>query len=156
MPSTNQAGGRDYQAFPKLVDEIGHNPARFLDWDFLDETYGDRKIKSGRKMLLKSRIRGIDRIEVVRAYIAVERALERGPADGPREAVIRLLEQREEFLRERGERPERLMYGPRRPPEYYATEIDDESDDRPRTAAAKLSRMRSDRVATDGGEDCDE
>jgi len=152
MSSTHQAGGRDYEDFPKLVEEIGHNPAQFLDWDFLAETYGDSKVKSGRKMLLKARIQGIDRTEVIRAYKAVERALERGPADGPREAVIRLLDQREEFLRNRGERPERLMYGPRRPPKYYATHIDDGPDGRPRTAAEKLSRMRSDRVATDGGE----
>ncbi|WP_436931655.1 hypothetical protein [Halosimplex halobium] len=152
MPSTNQAGGRDCEAFDKIEADIGHNPARFLDWDFLAETYGDSKVKSGRKMLLKSRISGIDRIEVIRAYKAVERALGRGPAGGPREGVIRLLDQREEFLQERGERPERLMFGPRRPPEYYVTETGGEDDDRPRTAAEKLSRMRSERVATDGGE----
>ncbi|WP_436924936.1 hypothetical protein [Halosimplex amylolyticum] len=152
MPSTNQAGGRDFPAFDNIEADIGHNPARYLDWDFLAESYGDRDIKSGRKLLLKARIRGIDRIEVVRAYKAVERAIGRGPAGGPREAVMRLLDQREQFLQEAGERPERLSYGPRRPPESYATETDDERDEQPLTAAEKLSRMRSGRVATDGGE----
>jgi len=147
MPSTNQAGGRTYPAFDNIEAGIGHNPARFLDWEIVSD--------ESRKMLLKARIRGIDRIAVCRAYKAVERALGRGSAGGPREAVIRLLNQREEFLEERGERPDRLSYGPRRPPEYYATESSDQ-DERPRTAAEKLSRMRSDRVAADGGEDRDE
>lgn len=149
MPSTNQAGGRDFPEFNNIEEDIGHNPARFLDWTLVGQNVDD-----GRKLLLKARIRGIDRIPVCRAYKAVERALGRGPAGGPREAVIRLLDQREEYLEEVGERPERLSYGPRRPPEYYATETDDDRDERPRTAAEKLSRMRSGRVATDGGE-CD-
>jgi|GEM_PF-5337179 len=144
MPSTNQAGGRDLPELPGIEEDIGHNPARFLDWDLVGH--------ADRKGLLKSRIRGIDKIAVCRAYWAAEHHPDVGPTDGPREGVLRLLDQREEFLEEHGERPERLMFGPRRPPEYYATETDDDRDEKPRTAAAKLSRMRSERVATDGGE----
>lgn len=82
-------GGRR-QRFPTLVEQIGEDPARYLDRDDL--------------YMAKVRIRGIDFLEVVRAWIAVERRLDRGP----RPEVIGLLKEREAFLLEHGDRDERI------------------------------------------------
>jgi hypothetical protein len=122
-----------------------------LDVDFLEGEHPDPDVKNGRKLLLKARIQGIDRISVCRAYAAVERDLGRGPNGGPREAVIRLLEQREEFLQQHGEREDHWSYGPRRPPEMFDSES--RIEERPATA---LDKMQSQQVATDGGERSDE
>ncbi|MBO4249265.1 hypothetical protein IL252_15725 [Halomicrobium sp. IBSBa] len=102
MPSTNQsASGRTRETFPKIRDDVGEDPARWLDWSIL----GDKS----REKLVRTRIDSIDSIEMIRAWIGVERALERGDDGGPREAVINALEQRERRLNEIGERPERLQ-----------------------------------------------
>jgi len=150
MPSTNQAGGdQDVKEFPRLVADIGHNPARFLDWKIVGAGSQDDGVANGRALLLKARVRGIERIDVVRAYKAVERNEDVGPTEEPREGVIRLLDQREEFLQEYGEREDHWPLGPRRPPEMFDTEsaIPERED----SAADKLHRRR--RAATDGGKD---
>lgn len=148
MPSTNQAGGdQDVTEFPNLEDDLGHNPARFLDWEIVGAGSHDKAVANGRSLLLKARIRGIDRIAAVRAYKAVERHPDVGPTTGPREGVIRLLDQREEFLEEHGEREDNWEYGPRRPPEMVDTESAFPGPDT--SATDKLHRGRQ--AATDGG-----
>lgn len=91
------------EQFPSLRDQIGEDPARYLDRDDL--------------YIAKIRIRGIDFIEVVRAWKAVERRIDRGP----REEVMQLLEERESFLQEHGERDERAAPADRdvRPKEVF-------------------------------------
>jgi len=148
----------DVEEFPRIVDEIGENPARWLDRDLITpgavrqdiERAADRSIQDVRLIpdqnvssgitFVESRIRGIDTIEAVRAWKAVERALGRGPDGGPRDAVIELLDEREAELEEIGERPDRLEHGPRLPPawttvESSATWTDTEDGSRPTAAS---------------------
>lgn len=84
-------------SFPALEKEIGHDPAYYLDRDYND-----------RRVLIEARIKGIDYEEVAAAYIAVERRLGRGPDGGPRPRVLGRLEDRLEWLREHGDRDDRL------------------------------------------------
>lgn len=81
------------ETFPDVADEIGEDPARFLDVDVLAD--------DGARELLLSRIRGIDRLGTINAWIIVERKLERGPRD----RIVELLERRREHLLETGGRP---------------------------------------------------
>lgn len=71
-----------------MKPDIGENPAQFLDYDFVEN--------DGMRELALARIRGIDRIAAVRAWIGVERALGR-PA---RDRIIRALQDRGATLRE--------------------------------------------------------
>jgi len=149
MVSTNQSSsGRDLPEFPNIEEDLGYNPARFLDWRLVGAGPADSDIGNGRLMLLKAKIRGVDRIAVLRAFEAVERNPRVGPEEGPRSGVIQLLHQREDQLSERGERPDRLPYGPRRPPSML--DVESAAPDRERTAADRLHARR--RAATDGGE----
>jgi hypothetical protein len=102
----------DRQTFPKLREDPGvrEDPARFLDHDLVGTEWSE---------IVESRIRGIDRIRVARAWIAVERALGRGSDDGPRDAVIEMLEDRIAFLQEHGERPRDLRAADQLPDRYY-------------------------------------
>jgi len=93
------AASTDRQDFPRLREDIGEDPARFLDRPLLE--YG---FQTGAAPLVKARIAGIDYLDVIRAWIAVERRLDRGPRDN----VIRWLERREETLQAKGERDDRL------------------------------------------------
>lgn len=176
MSNGKPANTRDRQEFPGLKEEIGEDPARYLDRDLItpeavridtkrksdgsvDEVrvIQDRNVSTG-MALVDARIRGIDQIEVCRAWMAVERALGRGPDGGPREKIIQRLENREQQLEAIGERPDRLEHGPRLPPEWTTVESNVEFVDQPdgeqATMASTSSRhqTRSD-VATDGGQD---
>ena len=82
----------------RLQAKLGENPARFLDHDLVE--YGASHTDETLQSLVTARIRGIDYLEVVNAWIAVERKLDRGPRD----RVISLLEQRKAHLEENGER----------------------------------------------------
>jgi len=108
-------GTRDLPEFPNIEEDLRYNPARFLDWQLTGAGPNDSDVGNGRVMLLKAKVRGIDRIRVLRAFEAVERNDRVGPKDGPRSGVLQLLHQREDKLREIGERPDRVPYGPRRP-----------------------------------------
>lgn len=124
------------------VEAIGEHPARYLD----------RKLMTGAESgdaepgeFVRARIRGIDRLDVIGAWIGVERRLDRGP----RPVVIRLLQERAQELEEIGERPDRLPFGPRKqrePTGEDATWIgpDGEPYDPSKTAVAKVHRMRAD------------
>lgn len=104
----------DRPTFPELEDRIGEDPARFLYTDGFGEN--DRQ-------LILARIRGIDFIESVNAWIAVERRL-----TGGRSAIIDALEERKAYLEEHGERdPEELSRMSRRAQTETETQ-EDESD----------------------------
>ncbi|GGN92194.1 hypothetical protein [Haloarcula pellucida] len=114
MPSTTQSGDRrERMRCPNLAERIGEDPARWLDADLLRN--------AGRKQLVFSLINGIDSLERVAAWHAVEMRLAndryadeaRNPLDEPRAAILQRLDQREEWLRLNGERPDRLPFGPR-------------------------------------------
>ncbi|QLG63182.1 hypothetical protein [Halorarum salinum] len=88
------------ESFPGLREEIGEDPARFLDVPLLG--FRNASTPFG---LARARIRGIDEIATANAWLAVERALGRGDDDGPREQVVDLLEARIDDLEGEGERP---------------------------------------------------
>ncbi|UIO98879.1 hypothetical protein Hbl1158_10070 [Halobaculum sp. CBA1158] len=94
MPSEHSpADQSDRRTFPTLREDIGEDPARYLDgpWD-------------ERAMMIRGRICGIDYIAVARAWIAVERRLGRGSDGGPRDAIIERLKDRIATLEAEGER----------------------------------------------------
>lgn len=114
MPSQNQpADTSDRLQCPALVEDIGEDPARWLDWDLLADT--------ARAEIVRTLIDGIDTVERLRAWRAVERKLAnddendgaRNPLEDPRGRIMQRLDQREEWLKLNGERPDRLAFGPR-------------------------------------------
>lgn len=151
MPSEHMpAGGGDRQRFPHLKDDIGEDPARFLDRPIFDGGSGT----SSPGLFIRARIRGIDRIAVVRAWLAVERRLDRGPRD----RIIELLEEREQRLEEIGERPDRLQERDGRElPDTQWYLVDEDGERTPwaevdRRAAGESLAATDRAVATDGGE----
>lgn len=125
--------GRDEREhFPETEDEIGEDPARYLD------------TPTPRYAL--ARIRGIDKIDVCQAWLRVEHELERGP----RESVVECLEARLAYLQEHGERvddvePKELNLGPWPPDTGTRT-----------PGLAPLQPHRSNIASPDGGEREDE
>lgn len=81
-------GSQDYPSFPEIESQIGYNPARFLDHEI--ET-----TECTKDLTVTGLIRGIQDIAMVRAWITVEVALERGRNDGPRQQVIKWLNRRQ-------------------------------------------------------------
>lgn len=104
----------------RLKQKLGENPARFLDHDLVER--GNRHTDHTLQRLVRARIRGIDRLEVVNAWIAVERKLARGPRD----LIIELLEDRKQYLEAHGERPDDLRSTPAHelPERYQPTDRD--------------------------------
>lgn len=108
----------------RIKDAIGENPAHFLDRDL---------VQNGHNQLLPDmihdRIKGIDRLDVLNAWRAAERKLQRGQdiqslpdevdADAldfhehdiepGRKRVLDALDDREAYLREHGERSDRVQ-----------------------------------------------
>jgi hypothetical protein len=139
-----------------LKRELGEDPARFLD----AELASDRS----RRNMVRDRIRGIDTVEVLRAWEAVERNLANRDGRDPREKVLEWLDQRADVLEEIGERPDRNVYPDEdpEPTESVAVFLDENGDEREsrdtyyrsswnrdRSASASAS---SDELAADGGE----
>jgi hypothetical protein len=125
MVSENQsAATTERQRFPKKAEQIGEDPARWLDRDLLkrtcvrqqaDQTASRQQVRliedtdtSTPAKLLRARIRGIDKLSVLARWYEVENQLDRGPRD----QVIALLDERKRDLKELGERPDRLPAGP--------------------------------------------
>jgi hypothetical protein len=106
----------DRERFPGLRDDLGEDPARFLDRPLFD---GDEHTASP-GAIMRARIRGIDYLATLRAWKAVERNLDRGPRD----RVIEMLEDREQWLLEHGDRDERL-------PDEIERRDDDQEDVEP-------------------------
>jgi len=128
VPSTHQsAASGDRERFPEVAEVIGEDPARWLDRDLFDHgvtrhrwiegdpypEYAPRPDEdvSAPGQMIRDRIQGIDDLSVIARWLEVEHALGRGPRD----RVVELLEARAAELKEIGERPERLQYGPREP-----------------------------------------
>jgi hypothetical protein len=102
MPSQNQGGSqRQRRRFDELKDQIGEDPARWLDWDLFTNGH--------RRQLVRSLIKGIDTVERVRAWKAIERRLADQDDRKPRAKIMQWLDQREEWLELHGERPDRLQ-----------------------------------------------
>ena len=125
----------DRERFDHLREDIGEDPARFLDRDLLSD--------SNSRMLALARIRGIDRYAVASAWLAVERQIERGP----RARIVDQLEERKEFLSVAGDRDERTPEDPQVLPLFV--DIEDSVDIEHADAAS--ARIRQ--LATDGGSD---
>lgn len=147
MPSKHRAADRE--TFPRLQEELGEDPARFLDQPLFDG--GDHTSSPG--AMMRARIRGIDHLATLRAWKAVERNLDRGPRD----RVMELLEDREEYLQQHGDRDKRTTESDheRPPKDVYVVEdgerIPSDEYEYADTAIAKATSTSTE-VATDGGE----
>lgn len=147
VPSEHQGAVTDdrRERFPSLRDDLGEDPARFLDRPL----FGSNPQTSGEGVFIRARIRGIDEIAVLRAWRAIERRLERGP----REKVLGLLDERESELDEIGERPERLVYDhdAREPPSKDWVYVDD-GERIPWDQWEQQRQIGVERLAADGGD----
>lgn len=90
---------RDRERFPGLAEDIGEDPARYLDVDRIDDLE-----------LARARIRGVDFLATLRAWRAVERNLSERDvvSEHHRQRVMEWLDEREAELEEIGERDDRL------------------------------------------------
>ncbi|MBX0323568.1 hypothetical protein EGH21_11065 [Halomicroarcula sp. F13] len=159
MPSTHQSGeSGERSRCLGLAERIGEDPAWWLDQDLMarpakrqidHEGTGAQQVRvvENRAVataagMVFSLIDGSDIIRRVRAWEAVERRLANDRYDSavdpaePREAIVRRLDQREEWPGLHGERPERLPHGPRRPCGCCEDEGVTAADLRERDAAA--------------------
>ena len=156
--------GRDPPGWQRrMKDDIGENPAQFLDHRLVE--YG---VDHTLSRMVRDRIPGINCIDVVTAWIALERKLDRGP----RCPIISLLEERREFLQKPDERPNdwRSEWPQNLPKRYWPTNRDISpkecsvitndgkrvpDDHRPTTATVgrSLDSMTTDvEITTEGGE----
>ncbi len=122
MPTEDSRGAdRDREHFERAVEEIGEDPARFLDRDLFDHGIarledrdepdfgsGDQRLVrdsdvSAPGEMIRDRIQGIDRLSVAASWMQVERDLDRTPEDG-RDVVIQMLRDRIAELDANGER----------------------------------------------------
>jgi len=92
------ASQSDRDTFPNLRDDLGEDPARFLDRPLVDPS----GVGSSPFELARARIRGIDKLAVINAWIAVEKQIDRGPRD----RVLDLLQERMTELEANGGRPD--------------------------------------------------
>lgn len=145
MPSKRPPGGRgsipDWRQ--EMKADIGEDPGRFLDRDLLTRLGQDADVSPG-AALVRARIRGIDRLERIAAWRKAEHRLDRGPRKG----VLDLLDEREETLREQGERDRPDLTPRQRRQAAAAVAPDDPADpvwvDRENgTRASTRSRPRS-------------
>jgi hypothetical protein len=86
---------RSYPAFPEIEDQLGYNPARFLDQP---QSVPDHISETSPMATVQAFIRGMDESETIRAWIAVEVALGRGENGGPRTDVADWLYDRREQI----------------------------------------------------------
>lgn len=144
MPTEHQpaASGDGRARYPDVKRAIGEDPARFLDHQLVER--GPAHTDETMQRLVRARIRGIDRRDVAARWLAVERDLERGP----RRTIIDWLTDRMAELDERGDRPDRLPAGPRRPPEAYEQDaetpvrfVDEDGEEYQRSATHVTSRL---------------
>jgi len=147
---------RDRVDFPKLQQRLGEDPAKFLDRDLV----GDRNAQR----MVRDRISGIDSLEVLSVWRAVERKLATHHDREPRQGVIDALDERGLWLEEHGDRDERATRIDRGPAlESCVVFLDEDGNERSsRSVHTKSSPFGrdldaygtdSESVATDGGED---
>jgi hypothetical protein len=98
MSVARENGDRGRERFPGLREDIGEDPARYLDVPMFRPPGADGSSPLSTAM---ARIRGIDQLAVANAWLAVERRLDRGP----RERVVDALQERIEYLEGHGSRP---------------------------------------------------
>lgn len=154
MPSEHQsADTSDRERFPGVAAEIGEDPARWLDHDMLaqsavkqqedpaDPHGGNRLVEdtdvSTFGAMFRARVRGIDKLYVIRQWLEVESRLDRGPRDH----VIEALRNRAAELRETGERS------------HYLPWRRHDRDLAPVDAPELDQRSADEKLATDGGRD---
>lgn len=82
----------NYPEFPDITDQLGYNPARFLDCSVGENSQIEERTA-------RALIRGVQDVEHLRLWIKVEVALERGN-DEPRQQVIRWINHRQTKLRD--------------------------------------------------------
>jgi hypothetical protein len=130
---------RDRERFPALKDEIGEDPARYLDVERVEDL-----------QLARARIRGIDSLATLRAWKAVERNLSANGvvSEHHRQQVMQWLDEREAYLEEHGDRDERVEPGGRTPSPPAEWSWPDRDGEYPFTNTVDAGRY-----ATDGGED---
>ncbi|WP_373190014.1 hypothetical protein [Halolamina sp.] len=122
MPSEHSPGqSGDRQRFPDLAEDIGEDPARFLNRDLFEHgqvrleerdhsefNEGNQRVVRDEAVsapgeMIRDRIQGIDDLAVARAWRAIELRLERTP-EGGRGVVVGFLEDRIDKLEADGER----------------------------------------------------
>lgn len=123
----------------QLIDDLGHNPARWLDRDldtpqmvepeYYENQMGHTKARfvpdtdcdpAGR--MVRERIEGIRDPNTLRAWSAVERKLGRGPDGAPRDRVLDWIDNRLDQLEAQPDRSRRERYLPEGPvPETEST-----------------------------------
>lgn len=129
--------GDDRATFPDYREQIGEDPARFLDRPLV----GSPSKIGAPGMIVQARIHGIDRLDVAARWLEVEHRLDRGP----RKKVVKMLKGRVEWLKANGERPDRLAHGPRLPPADGDVEDAHLDPNEPGISATeKLHRIRAD------------
>lgn len=146
--SRTVAAEADRERFPEIEASIGEDPADVLDRDVIER--GPKHTSKTARPQLVARIRGIDYLGVVNAWIQVERALDRGP----REPVMELLERRRDWLLENGDRDDRLdgERTPAAPKDAVWFDEDGEVYDRSTSATSKIAQMDGGQAAeSDGG-----
>ena len=72
------AAKSDRETFPKLREDLGEDPARYLDVPMFAEGGGTTRLATA-----MVRIRGIDKLEVANAWLVVERPNDLPTEDGP-------------------------------------------------------------------------
>lgn len=147
---------RDRVEFPRLRDRLGEDPATFLDRDLV----GDR----GAQRMVRDRISGIDSLEVLSAWRAVERKLGEHHDREPRQGVLDALDERGLWLEEHGDRDDRVTQIDRGPPlESCTVFVDEDGEERSARSVHRKSSpfgydldaygTDSEAAATDGGTD---
>lgn len=145
MPSEHQGTTEaTRERYPDVAAEIGEDPARWLDHKLIDD-------QDARRMA-RVRLKSIDKIDVARKWIEVERQLERGP----RKKIIAWLNQRIKTLEQIGERPDRLEERDGRVVPETTWTLNGESWENVDRGVGLSTGERAFAVATDGGEDVDE
>lgn len=119
---------------PPAPDPSEPNPGRFLG--MLDD--GGLWVSSSAKQLALARIRGIDYMEVLDEFYRSAEILELVPDD---EEIVRALNERRVYLREHGDRPERLG-GERTPAPQKPEVVFLDEDGNPRSEASRSYQHR--------------
>jgi len=122
VPTEDSPGAdRDREHYQRPLEEIGEDPARWLDRDLFDHGITRLEANDGGRWdedeqrlvrdsdvsapgeMIRDRIQGIDRLGVAASWMQVERDLDRTPEDG-RDVVIQMLRDRIAELDANGER----------------------------------------------------
>ncbi len=134
----NGGPSRDRERFPAVREQIGEDPARFLDYAVLEYL-----------RLAHARIRGIDYQHVIVEWLRVERELERGP----RETVVEWIQERNRELIEHGDRDDQLATATPHDeiPSTESVAVWADRDGGQRSSTYSRTTRRRQRAETEGG-----